>query len=82
MRAALRIPPGDHELAVTKSGDRRLILRAGVRIGIDQELIAHLDRVGIKALAEDIDTGALTGICGTIVIAPGHDKAAVIETGD
>ena len=82
MRAALRIPPGDHELAITEAGDRRLILRAGVRIGIDQELVAHLDGVGIKALAEDIDTGAFATIRGTVVITPGDHETAVVETGD
>ena len=49
--SALIITPGNNEVAVAEAGDRRLVLGTGIGIGVDQELVAHLDGVGIKPLA-------------------------------
>ena len=75
------ITPGNDELAVAEIGHCRLVLRATVRIGIDQEVLADLLTRPIKALTEDIDptTAIMTA---AIVITPGDDKTAVRQRGN
>ena len=76
MRATTVITPGNDELAVAEIGHCRLVLRAAVRIGIDQEVLADLLTRRIEALTKDINTVA-TVMTAALVITPGDDKAAV-----
>ena len=81
MRATTVITPGNDELAIAEIGHRRLVLRAAVRIGIDQEVVADLLTCRIKALTKDISTAAAI-MPVAIVITPGDDKAAVRQRGN
>ena len=81
MRATTVITPGNDELAIAEISHRRLVLRAAVRIGIDQEVLADLLTRRIKALTKDINP-TTTIMAAAIVITPGDDKAAVRQRGN
>ncbi len=69
--------PGDDETAARDADHGRLILVAGRR-GIDDEVIAHLQAVGVVTLAEEPVTTAVA----PILVAPDHHEAPASEAGD
>ncbi len=81
MGAALIITPGDDKLAITKTGDRRLVLGAALSVGVDQELFANPSGAGIITLTKDVDAGTAARTAVAAVITPGDNKLAVAEIG-
>ena len=79
------IAPGDDETAIFKAGNLGLILAPGKLIGIDAELANSLVSAGIEDTRPNVVARARTGtiasvVTGTFIIAPGHGKAAGIES--